>query len=121
MITPAIVALAANRFTPWQYIIRFPNLDLTGATFTMHVRQLPDVTGTPLLALETGSEITAALVGADTYVTIAILEATMTALPAAAEIGENLVLYYDIQITPYGGSKSVYFKGTFTVVAGVTQ
>jgi len=121
MIYPAIVALTADRFVPWNFVIRFTDIDLTLAAMTMQVRQLPDATGTPLLSLENGSEITLALVGADTTATISVAEAVMEALPAAPEVGQDLTLYYDIHITPYGGTKGVYFKGTFTVIAGVTQ
>lgn len=125
MIQAAIANVSANRHTPWIFEILWRNMDLTGAAFQAQIRTLPDAGGGALVDLfeaPLGSQgINAALVGSDTNIVFQIDEATMEALPAAAEIGADLVLYWDVQITPAGAIKEVYFKGTFTVLAGVTQ
>lgn len=51
---------------------------------------------------------------------IRINETTMEAMPFAAEIGDDRTEYWDIQITPLGGTKDVYARGKFIVRAGVT-
>lgn len=123
MITAATCQLYANRFTPWSFNIVIEGVDLSGAAVLMHVRQLPDAGGTPLLALNSGvgGEITVSYSAPDTTIAILVPEVDMKALPTPAETGMDLDLHYDIQITPSGGIKEVYFRGTFTVLAGVTQ
>lgn len=120
MIQAAILDLVANRHTPWKYVIEYSGANWSAGTMLMQVRQLPEQTGTPLLDLASGTEITNAYAGGVTSFTILVPEADMEALPAAAETGQDLVLYYDIQITPPGGIKEVYVRGKFTVLAGVT-
>lgn len=120
MIEAAILDLRANRHTPWKYVIEYAGVDWSTATVEMHVRQLPDQTGTPLLDLDSGAEITLAYSSGVTTFTILVPESDMEALPAAAEVGQDLTLYYDIQITPPSGIKEVYVRGKFVVVAGVT-
>lgn len=50
-----------------------------------------------------------------------INETTMEGLPAAAEVGDNSELAWDLHITPNGGIKDKWLGGDFTVRAGVTQ
>lgn len=122
MITAAILPISGNRFTPFSYSIAMnAGVDWSTATVLMHVRQLPDSTGTPLLTLNSGAEITLSYSAPNTTIAILVPELDMEALPAAAETGQDLVLYYDMHITPPSGIKEVYFRGTFTVLAGVTQ
>lgn len=120
MIEAAVSDLRANRHTPFKYVIEYGGADWSSATIEMHVRLLPETTGTPLLDLDSGTEITSSYSGGVTTITILIPEADMEALPAAAETGQDLTLYYDIQITPPSGIKEVYVRGKFIVVAGVT-
>ncbi|SMF70495.1 hypothetical protein [Allosphingosinicella indica] len=49
-----------------------------------------------------------------------INEATMEALPPAKEIGADLTLFWDMQITQ-GGAKRRWLEGPFNVLAGVTH
>lgn len=120
----AVYPYAIDRHTPSVKSFLF-EYDLTSATCQMQVRQLPDATGTPLIDLTNaavGSEgILLTTVSGQTTMTIQINEATIEGLPSAAEVGTDLVLYYDLQITPSGGIKSVWLRGMFTVRAGVTQ
>ena len=51
---------------------------------------------------------------------IRINESTMESLPFGDPPGENEKLYWDLQITPPGGTKDVYASGDFVVRAGVT-
>lgn len=121
MIEAAVNNLRVNRHTPWRYVIEYNGAaNWSTATVEMHVRQLPDQTGTPLLDLDSGTEITLSYSAGVTTITILAPEADIEALPAAAEVGQDLTLYYDIQITPPGGIKEVYMRGTFTVLGGVT-
>lgn len=120
MIEAATLDLRANRHTPWKYVIEYPGVNWSTATVLMQVRQLPDQTGTPLLDLASGAEITNAYASGVTTFTILVPKVDMEALPAAAEVGQDLTLYYDIQITPPSGIKEVYVRGKFVVVAGVT-
>jgi len=50
-----------------------------------------------------------------------INETTMEAMPAANALGEDVELHWDMLITPSGGLKKRYLRGTFTVEGGVTQ
>ncbi len=120
MIEAAVAELRANRHTPWRYKIEYAGVDWSAAVVEMHVRLLPETTGTPLLDLDSGAEITVAYADGVTSFTFLIPEADMEALPVAAETGQDLTLYYDIQITPPDGIKEVYVRGKFIVLAGVT-
>jgi hypothetical protein len=51
---------------------------------------------------------------------IRVNEATMEAMPFAEEIGDDVELVYDLQISPSGGTNDVWVLGSFTVRAGVT-
>lgn len=120
MIEAATLDLRANRHTPWKWVLEYTGPNWSTATVQMQVRQLPDQTGTPRLDLNSGSEITLTYASGVNTMTFLVPEADMETLPAAAEIGQDLTLYYDIQITPPGGIKEVYVRGKFIVVAGVT-
>ena len=125
MIEPGTLPLAGNRWTPFIYEIEFQDRDFTGAMLDMHVRLTFDTPGAPLIDLSpaaAGSEgLSLAVADGDTTITIQIDEATMEGLPDATEVGDDLVLHYDLHITPSGGTKEVYLRGPFTVRAGATQ
>ena len=53
-------------------------------------------------------------------VALRIDDATMNGLAMDTD-GGDVTCYYDMQITPSGGDQDVYMKGTFTILAGVTQ
>lgn len=50
-----------------------------------------------------------------------INESTMEAMPGAAEAGSDVPIYWDMHVSPSGGTKFVAFAGEFTVLAGVTE
>lgn len=125
MIIAGRLDLEPNRFTPFVYDIEFTSVDFTGATMQAQVRLLPDTPGDPLVdlvAAAPGSEgVSFAVADGTTTVTLQIDEATMEALPAAEETGDEVELWWDLQITPSGGVKNVWLRGTFTIIPGVTQ
>jgi hypothetical protein len=123
MQSPATVAIMADRWTPFVRTLQIGGLSLTSATISMQVRQYYDAPGSALVSLSTvGSPSTEGIyIASATELSIRINEWTMEDLPAATEVGDDLVLYYDIHITPSGGVKQVYVRGTFTVRGGATQ
>src|SRR3546814_13639866 len=54
-------------------------------------------------------------------VDLEIPEATMEAMDAATEAGDDAKIWWDLHITPSGGVKFVALEGPFTVKAGVTE
>ena len=116
--------LRADRFAPFGYEFLWPDYDLTGGSAYMQVRVLPDAPGDPLIDLapaalySPGTYISVS--GTDSSIRIQINEPEMRALPAAAETGTDLTLYYDL-IIEHGGQKYVLVRGKFVVIAGVTQ
>ncbi|MGZ9062966.1 MAG: hypothetical protein ACXW2K_13825, partial [Allosphingosinicella sp.] len=90
------------------YEIEIEGVDLTGAAFAMQVRQKPDTPGTPNISLVTAASPAEGIsVAVDTSgalpvstIQIRINEATMEALPAAGQVGDDLELYWDMHITP---------------------
>lgn len=126
MIQPGTLPLVGHRWVPFKpYQIQFNDLDLTGATFTMTVRATRDA-GSSLISITNstspaeGISIISASASA-TVIEIRINEATMEALPAAAAVGDDLDLFWDMHITPSGGTKAVYLEGPFTLRGGATQ
>lgn len=87
-----------------------------GAAWVGAVRTLPDATGAVLVALT----ITAVVQGADTLVTVTSANPD-TYAPDARSTGEAAQLFYDIHLTPSGGTKQVFIGGDFNIVAGVVQ
>ncbi len=137
MITPGSLNLRPLRWVPFKYQIRVDAYDLTSAVFVMEVRSYKGAPGTPLIALANTasplqgisvSVVTTAGVPAST-IEIRIDEATLEALlPFTVTSGapnrtpgSDLALYYDLLITPSGGTKSRWLEGTFTIVEGVTK
>lgn len=137
MITPGSLNLRPLRWVPFKYQIRVDAYDLTGATFVMEVRSYKGAPGTPLIALANTSSptqgisvsvVTTGGVPAST-IEIRIDETTLeNLLPFSVTSGTpnrtpgtDVELYYDILITPSGGTKARWFEGTFTIVEGVTK
>lgn len=122
----------ANRWEPFVRTIAFEGYDFTGASFIAQVRAVKDSGGTALVDLATvGSVategITLVSVTMDgsvptTNISIRINEATMEGLPEPnPPDGSDVILYWDMQITPSGGTKFRALEGAFTVHAGVTH
>lgn len=129
MANAARVPLDADRWTPFAQTFRFRNIDLSGAAFEAQVRLTGDTPGEPLVDLATVTTDAEGLrlisVADESGVTVStvsmfIAEATMEALPNADEIGNDLVLAWDMHIT-LAGLKQKRLYGPFTVKAGVTQ
>lgn len=90
----------------------------SGAVWAGAVRLLPDASGAAISTLT----ITAVVQGPDTLVTVTMATpATIAGVPAARGTGEAAQLFYDIHLTPSGGTKQVLIGGEFNVVAGVVQ
>jgi hypothetical protein len=133
MLKTGTLNISANRHAPFgPYVIRLEGLDMTGGSARAQVRLKPDTPGAALIDLSTSG--VAGIYDEGIYLTntvedgqsianfsLFIEEATMEALPAAAAVGDNLTLYWDLQITPSGAVAIVLLRGTFTVIAGVTD
>lgn len=143
----ATVPLVGDRWTPFVHTLELQGDVLTGAAIEMHVRLAFDAPGSPLIDIEVGNGITIAYAGSATVaahlaagrisevpeglleadsldlslVDLLIPEVSMEAMPFPAERGDNAVFHYDIHVTPSGGTKQVWFRGTFTVRAGAVQ
>lgn len=123
--------LVANRWEPFIHTIDFEGVDWTGATIVMQVRAVKDTSGTPLADLVTvgsvgteGVTITGVTTTDDvptTSISIRINEATMEAIAIPEVIGEDYLLWWDMQVTPSGENKIRILEGKFTVKAGVTH
>lgn len=125
--------LVADRWTPFVHVIRFEDVNLTSASFAMHIRRNWDATGSPLLALagaaagSQGISAVAVTDGARTHtdVTIRINETTMEGLepPASSGVtpGADVPLVWDLHTTPSGADKYVALRGAFTIRSGSTQ
>lgn len=70
---------------------------------------------------QTGADYVAGDSVAVSQVRIRIDEATMEAMPFGSEVGTDRELYWDLHVTPFGGVKDLYARGSFTVRAGVTE
>lgn len=111
------------------------SVDWSAGTPKMELREEPGGTGTALVTLNAAaagsqgislsydatyvSPTTGAVVGG-TRLRCQIDEATIEALLTPADPAEDLVLYYDIHITPPTLPKMVAASGTFTIKPGVT-
>lgn len=129
--TPVNVPLRVSRYAPFveaPFAIR--GLDMSAATFAMHVRQNRDeATGTALITLAgatagtQGISVSVVTVDAvDTSIlTVQIDKATINAIPKAGKAGQDVVLVYDLKITGGGLPETRWFEGSFTIAAGSTQ
>jgi hypothetical protein len=151
MISPGRYDLSADRWVACIRVFSFVALDFTGATFLSDVRLKPDASGAPLIHLVNAAANAEglALLGAYTstvqahidagrlsevppgyalgdtvtvsQVQLRINETSMEALPYPGERGEDATLYWDLHVTPTGGTKDKYLGGLFICRAGVTQ
>lgn len=123
--------LKANRWEPFVHTIDFEGVDWTGATFLMQVRATRDAGGAALVDLATVGSVGTegvAIIGVTTTdgvpttsISIRVNEATMEGLPEPGALGDDIDLYWDMQVTPSGGTKQRALEGKFTVKAGVTH
>lgn len=104
------------------------------AAYRMQIRQRPGDTGAALITLTTaaaGSQGISASYVAEyalpdgteapaTKVLIQIDEATLESLEMGTPYDEPVELFYDLHITPSGGTKINYCGGKFTIAPGVT-
>ena len=124
--------IAAYKRVPFDDNLVFVGPDYSAAAFAMQVRQHWGDTGTALLTptltatydpvyvyYDPRRKLTVGPVPA-TIVAIAIPEATIEALPFAAEEEKPLELVYDMHITPTGEPKRVAVAGKFTIYPGAT-
>lgn len=126
--------LVAGRWVPFVYDIDIVGIDLTSAAFAAQVHDTKDRTaGTPRASLTTQTTDVegvrlVSVVTTDGVPTsslrIRINEATMEAMDVAndaSQLGSDGAAFWDMHITPSGGTKFLAFEGTFTIKAGVTQ
>jgi len=116
--------LTVARNAPLFLRILVRNKDLTDAVCAMQVRDLPDAPGDPRISLTMqmpGTQgISIAVVDGHSTITIQIDKATMQGLPAAAEIGQDLPLWWDLTVDPTDSELAVWLRGKFIVQGGVT-
>ena len=113
------VPLSAFRSDPLHLVISIIGVDLAGIAVTMALRKYPDEPGPALLTLQSQAAAGARgirLIGVDIDAdgiptsTIEVIEqkAAMRLLPAAAERGANVTVFYDLQVAalPIAGGAS---------------
>lgn len=133
MMQAGAVTLQVPRWTPYVETFRFKGIDLTGAALHAQVRLRADTPGDPLINLV---NVTTAvqglrLVSVDTTGVVPVstveirIDATTLAdaahAPAAAEIGADVALAWDLHVTPSGGDRQCWLAGPFVILAGVTR
>lgn len=128
--------MTADKRVPFVDDVAILGQNYTGAAFTMHIRNAPGDTGTPIVTLATAAAglqgISVTYNAAYVYnaagdsapaslILIQIDEATLEALSLANPTAGALVLYYDLHVDPAGAApKRVELRGTFTIDPGVT-
>lgn len=153
MENPGRLPLNGDRYTPFVRTLALFEVDLSGATFAMQVRDRKDggtvradlatvtTVAEGVRIINSGTDSIAGHIAAGfitleqaedagytttdtvalTLLGIRINESTMEAMPFGTEVGDDWVGYWDMHITPSGGTKEVWLYGTFTVRAGATQ
>lgn len=130
----AYIPISCFKRVPFDGTIVLMGQNLTGATALMEIRQNPGDQGAPLVSLgafSSGQGISISwdatypdpdgtLPNGASLVRIRIAEATLKGLLYNTPASADLVLHYDIHITPSGGTKYVYSRGEFTIMPGVT-
>jgi hypothetical protein len=134
----AIHPLIWNRHEDFNWVFAFEGLDLTGATITGGIRTAPDAPGAPVVTLGMAGSPTAqgfrlqsvssedvfiggaagTLTAPVSYVSLRILEAVADGFTYPIEVGEDLVLFWDMHIQPSGGDDYRQLEGPFTVHLG---
>jgi hypothetical protein len=124
------ITLTGGRWVPFKpFEIDVEWVNLTGATLAMQVRLTRDTPGAPLISLTNQTSpaegISVSVTTVDglplSTIEIRINETTMEGLPAASELGDDLELFWDMHITPSGGTKAVWAEGPFIVKGGAVQ
>lgn len=125
--------LVALRWQPFKETFPIEDIDFTGATLAMQVRQYPDAPGDPLISLTNqtspaqGLSVSVATVDGVTTSTIEVrinettIEALLPFPDNGVEAGQPVGLVYDMHITATGFPKHRWFYGSFTIKPGVTQ
>src|SRR3546814_11744256 len=110
--------LAANRWTPFAYSVAFIGYDFTGATFKAQVRDRQDggfvradMTVTPA-SVTTDEGVPTRTVGLE------IPEATMEAMAAATEAGDDAIIEWHLHIPQPGGVQFVALEETVQGACG---
>ena len=100
---PAIYpgALTIYQGSVFGITVTYPNRDMTSGTFAMQIRENFDAS-TTLVSLSTGSGITAALVGSNTEITIA-MTATATAALDFDDFKDKTAVF-DLEYIPASGA-----------------
>ena len=135
MANPPTINIVAPKRVPFDDTIPMMGLDYSGATPAMEIRPEPGDSGTALVSLGASTSGSQGIVvtwdagypdpdgimddGAS-IVRIIINETTLEGLAYGADPADDVVLHYDLHLTPSGGKKFVYCSGTFTVSPGVT-
>jgi hypothetical protein len=126
-----------DKRTPFIDDFVFVGHNWTGAAFLMHWRNLAGDTGTPIVTLTNAAAgvqgISAVynpaysyvlnnvtLIEPATIVTIQIDEATLEAIPLATPTDKDLILSYDLHVTPTGGLKERELFGNIILTPGTT-
>lgn len=132
---PAKIHLLAYKRVPFVEDIAFLGPDWTGAPMSMHIRYQKGDTGVPLIALANappGSQgLSVAYNAAYVYndlgavapassIFMRIDETTIEAISLANPTNANLLMFYDIHVTPVGFDKILVAYGTFTIDPGAT-
>lgn len=135
MATTPIIPLYAYKRVPFDQTIAWMGADYTGAAVAMQIRSEPGDTGTPIISL--GASVAGAqgidlsydadfpdpdgvLPNGAGLVRIIIDEATLEALSLGSPSADDVVLHYDLHLTPTGEKKFLAAVGTFTISPGVT-
>lgn len=133
----AYLDIEAFKRVPFDDDVAIIGEDLSSASFLMHIRAQAGDTGTPLVSLGNASPPTQGVSatysptyqyqdGAETItapaslIRIIIAEATLEALALGTPYDEPVDLFYDLHVTPAGGTKRVQFGGKFILNPGVT-
>ena len=110
----------ANRFAPHTDYIDIEGFDFTGAVCKLQIRDRKnggvlraDLVPTVTVTIEEDLTPTSRIAWT-------VSEATMEAMPLAAEVDPDVGLFLDLHITPSGGLKFVAIEGAFKIKSGVT-
>lgn len=103
----AYLPLTAMHRQAKTWLIRFKGVNYTGASWRGQVRSRPDAPGAALATLT----FVATLDGPDTVLAATLSAVANSGLPAAAEPGAASLTFYDIAITPVGGTEQTILAG----------
>lgn len=111
--------LHAGRRVPFSFVIRCANVNWStagGAAWAGQIRLLPEAGGSAIASFT----ITAVVDGDDTIVTLSLAAPHgISGMPTPPIAGDQVELFYDVHLTPSGGTKQIFMGGGFTVIGGV--